>query len=86
MMFVPLSYKNKALLNTDEVHGGSPYGSNSFFIVYLFVSIKSESFIGAGTLAGIKGERRVSQLEHQIAHTQGLEFGKTVLKLTSIPK
>ncbi|UJR30310.1 hypothetical protein I4U23_017847 [Adineta vaga] len=63
MIFVPLGYKNKSLMNLDEIHGGSPYG--------------------AGTLAGRQGERQVSQLELQIAETQGIEFGKTVLKLIS---
>ncbi|CAF3325611.1 unnamed protein product [Rotaria socialis] len=66
MLFVPLGYRNKSLMNLDDVHGGSPYG--------------------AGTLAGTKGERQVSQLEHQLAHVQGIEFGKVVLKLSSTPK
>ncbi|CAF0857102.1 unnamed protein product [Adineta steineri] len=64
MLFVPLGYKNKSLMNLDEIHGGSPYG--------------------AGTLAGTKGERQPSQLELQLAQTQGNEFGKLVLKLTSV--
>ncbi|CAF1482990.1 unnamed protein product [Adineta ricciae] len=63
MIFVPLGYKNKLLLNMDETHGGSPYG--------------------AGTLAGEQGERHPSELELQIAQTQGIEFGKLVLKLIS---
>jgi len=29
MMFVPLGYKNKALQNLDEVHGGSAYGAGT---------------------------------------------------------
>ena len=39
--------------------------------------------LGAGTLAGTKGERQPSELELQIAQTQGAEFGKLVLKLNS---
>ncbi|CAF1213188.1 unnamed protein product [Rotaria sp. Silwood1] len=65
MVFVPIGYRNKSLLNLDEIHGGSPYG--------------------AGTLAGTQGERQVSQLELQVAHTQGMEFGKIVSKLKSPP-
>ncbi|CAF3321310.1 unnamed protein product [Rotaria sp. Silwood2] len=63
MPFVPLGYKNKALMNLEEVHGGSPYG--------------------AGTLAGTKGERQPSQLELQVAETQGSEFGKFLSKLVN---
>jgi hypothetical protein len=36
-------------------------------------------------LAGAQGERQASQLELQVAQTQGIEFGKLVLKLTSTP-
>jgi hypothetical protein len=34
-------------------------------------------------LAGAQGERQASQIELQIAQTQGLEFGKLVLRLTA---
>ena len=52
----------------------------------IFLSVFSWILItGAGTLAGRQGERQVSQLELQIAETQGIEFGKTVLKLISTP-
>lgn len=64
MIFVPLGYKNKSLVNLDEVHGGSPYG--------------------AGTLAGIRGERKPSSLELHLAETQGKEFAKLVQKLTHL--
>ena len=30
MLFVPIGYKSKALMNLDEIHGGSPYGSFVF--------------------------------------------------------
>ncbi|CAF2962103.1 unnamed protein product [Rotaria sp. Silwood2] len=69
MLFVSLGYRNKSLMNLDEIHGGSPYDIN----------------LGAGTIAGTQGERRVSQLELQIAQTQGIEFGKIVSKLKSTP-
>ncbi|CAF0943312.1 unnamed protein product [Rotaria sordida] len=29
MVFVPLGYRNKLLLNLDEIHGGSPYGAGT---------------------------------------------------------
>ena len=29
MVFVPLGYRDKALANLDEVHGGSPYGKKT---------------------------------------------------------
>jgi NAD(P)H dehydrogenase (quinone) len=79
MLFVPLGYKNKSLLNLDEIHGGSPYGLN-FFLFFLFTLNIN---VGAGTLAGTQGERQASQLELQLAQTQGLEFGKLVLRLTA---
>jgi NAD(P)H dehydrogenase (quinone) len=81
MLFVPLGYRNKALMNLNEIHGGSPYG---LFFLLLFLFPLNIS-LGAGTLAGTQGERQVSQLEHQLAQTQGIEFGKLVLRLTSTP-
>ncbi len=51
-----------------------------FFLLFIFLlNITS----GAGTLAGTHWERQASQLELQVAQTQGMEFGKLVLKLTS---
>lgn len=66
-------------MNLDQIHGGSPYG---LFIFYLFLFSKKNAYLGAGTLAGTQGERQPSQLELQLAQTQGVEFGKLVLKLT----
>jgi len=82
MLFVPLGYKNKSLMNLDEIHGGSSYGSSFSSLLFLFLL---NIILGAGTLAGTQGERQVSQLELQLAQTQGMEFGKLVLKLTSTP-
>ncbi len=65
-------------MNLDEIHGGSPYGLFLFLLFIFLLNITS----GAGTLAGTRGERQTSQLELQVAQTQGFEFGKLVLKLT----
>jgi NAD(P)H dehydrogenase (quinone) len=40
MLFVPLGYRNKSLMNLDQIHGGSPYGSFSFFLKSVFVEYK----------------------------------------------
>jgi NAD(P)H dehydrogenase (quinone) len=61
MMFVPLGYRNPALFNMDEVHGGSPWG--------------------AGTLAGPTGARKISELEANIAVSQGKSFTELVATL-----
>jgi len=53
-----------------------------FFLLFLFLFSLNIN-LGAGTLAGTQGERQPSQLELQLAQTQGIEFGKIVLKLTS---
>jgi len=42
------------------------------------------NILGAGTLAGTRGERQPSQLELQLARTQGTEFSNLVLRLKSI--
>jgi hypothetical protein len=35
MPFVPLGYKNKSLMNLEEIHGGSPYGW-FFSLIYVY--------------------------------------------------
>ena len=53
-----------------------------WFFFFVLLLIKKGFNSGAGTLAGTQGERKMSQLELQVAQTQGLEFGKLVLRLT----
>jgi NAD(P)H dehydrogenase (quinone) len=57
IIFVPIGYKNKKLMDNSEAHGGSPWG--------------------AGTLAG-DGTRQPSELELDIANSQGFEFGTLI--------
>ena len=80
MIFVPLGYKNKRLQSNDEVHGGSAYGELLLGCSIVLVLLLFSSSSGAGTLAG-DGSRQPSELELELARTQGYQFGKVVKKL-----
>lgn len=54
MIYVPLGYKNKNLLNVDVVHGGSPYGKvivfmclYSKYLHYIYVQVLARLLVMA---------------------------------------
>jgi NAD(P)H dehydrogenase (quinone) len=72
MIFVPIGYKIGELTDLNEVHGGSPWGTLTFSLAVILITL------GAGTYAGLDGSRNPTTMELGIAKSQGKLFAEYV--------
>jgi NAD(P)H dehydrogenase (quinone) len=86
LIYVPIGYKNQRLTDVKEVHGGRHIFILNFKLTFPSLNslnIKGSAW-GSGTISGSDGSRQPSELEFELAHFQGYEFGSLLKRVSSV--